>query len=210
MGVTERKAREKARRRQEILDAAKKVFTAKGFAGATMEEIAQGAELSPGTLYLYFRNKIELYASLNITMLEHLVSRVEALRDQDGLTPFEKVRGLAGAMYGVYRFDPLILTNVVHMQSSENLKSLSPGMQQEINGLAARALRGLGEIFQEGIVQGEFREYHPIALGDIVWAVFTGLVLWEDSKRVFDPGKDYLKPTLELAMEVMARGLSKN
>jgi AcrR family transcriptional regulator len=57
MGIEERKEREKMMRRRAILDAAKKVFVAKGFAGATMENIAEEAEFSPATIYLYFKNK---------------------------------------------------------------------------------------------------------------------------------------------------------
>jgi hypothetical protein len=47
MGIQERKEREKERRRQQIMVAAKRVFTDKGFSRATMEDIAQEAELSP-------------------------------------------------------------------------------------------------------------------------------------------------------------------
>jgi AcrR family transcriptional regulator len=53
MGIQERKEREKERRRQQIMVAAKRVFSNKGFSKATMEDIAQEAELSPGTLYLF-------------------------------------------------------------------------------------------------------------------------------------------------------------
>ena len=51
MGIQERKEREKERRRQQIMVAAKRVFSDRGFNKATMEDIAQEAELSPGTLY---------------------------------------------------------------------------------------------------------------------------------------------------------------
>ena len=57
MGIAERREREKRMRRRQIVDAAKKIFSIKGFSGATMENIAQEAELSPATLYLYFTNK---------------------------------------------------------------------------------------------------------------------------------------------------------
>ncbi|RLC22759.1 MAG: TetR/AcrR family transcriptional regulator, partial [Deltaproteobacteria bacterium] len=66
MGIQERKEREKGRRRQQIMIAAKRVFSLKGFNKATMEDIANEAELSPGTLYLYFKNKDELCASLSL------------------------------------------------------------------------------------------------------------------------------------------------
>lgn len=54
MGIQERKEREKERRRQQIMVAAKRVFSEKGFSNATMDDIAQEAKLSPETLYLYF------------------------------------------------------------------------------------------------------------------------------------------------------------
>ena len=45
----------------EILDAARKVFAEKGFAGTTMEEIAERSGLAKGTLYLYFPSKQDIY-----------------------------------------------------------------------------------------------------------------------------------------------------
>jgi AcrR family transcriptional regulator len=67
MGIQERKERERGRRRQQIMIAAKRVFSFKGFNKATMEDIASEAELSPGTLYLYFKNKDELCASFTFS-----------------------------------------------------------------------------------------------------------------------------------------------
>ncbi len=61
MGILERKEKEKQQRRDDILGAAKEVFFSKGLMSATMDEIAEKAELSKGTLYLYFASKEELY-----------------------------------------------------------------------------------------------------------------------------------------------------
>ncbi|MCG2765047.1 MAG: TetR/AcrR family transcriptional regulator [Desulfarculaceae bacterium] len=207
--MAERRAREKEQRREAILDAAKEIFSRKGYQGATMEEIAARAELSPATLYLYFDNKSQLYASLNVKMLAFLCHRVEQVAGQKGLEPLEKVRRLAQAMHDVYTFDPLILINVLHMQASQELMDLSPELKEQINSMAARALQVMAGIFQQGIEQGLFRPYPPVALADLVWSVFSGLVLWEESKRGFAPEKDYLQDTLELAIEIMARGVSK-
>ena len=60
MGIAERKEREKLQRRKDIIDAAEKVFFSRGFESATMDEIALVAELSKGTLYLYFKSKEDL------------------------------------------------------------------------------------------------------------------------------------------------------
>ena len=64
MGITERKEREKEQRRNEIIEAAEKVFFEKGIKGATMDNVADTAELSKGTLYLYFNNKEDLYYAI--------------------------------------------------------------------------------------------------------------------------------------------------
>jgi TetR/AcrR family transcriptional repressor of mexJK operon len=51
-------------RRQKILDAAQKVFAAKGFDGASIKDLAKAAKISPGLLYWYFKDKSDLFASL--------------------------------------------------------------------------------------------------------------------------------------------------
>ena len=53
MGIAERKAREKLIRHQQILDAAYEVFNQVGFFAATMDQIAERAELAKGTIYIY-------------------------------------------------------------------------------------------------------------------------------------------------------------
>src|SRR5271167_1335125 len=44
-----------------ILGSARKVFARKGFAGATMDDIAAATGLAKGTLYLYFKSKRDVY-----------------------------------------------------------------------------------------------------------------------------------------------------
>jgi len=58
--ISKKEKKTEARRKQ-ILDAAIEVFSQKGYAAATMPEIAESAGLAAGTLYLYFPNKRELF-----------------------------------------------------------------------------------------------------------------------------------------------------
>lgn len=66
MGVAERKEREKEQRRQEIISAAEKIFFKQGVDNATMDDVAEEAELSKATLYLYFSSKEDLYFAIYI------------------------------------------------------------------------------------------------------------------------------------------------
>ncbi|MGD8739815.1 MAG: TetR/AcrR family transcriptional regulator [Desulfobacterales bacterium] len=209
MGIQERKEREKERRRQQIMVAAKRVFSDKGFNKATMEDIAQEAELSPGTLYLYFKNKEELYASLSLRILQYLLIRVEHVNEEKDAGPEEKLKSLVDAMYDVYEFDPLIIINMFHLQSSETLKNLSPQLMEEIKVLSRKSLGSISQIFKEGVDQGIFIDRHPLALADTFWALFSGVVLWLTSKKIIDQRKDYLKQTLDVAFEIFRRGLNK-
>jgi len=209
MGIQERKEREKERRRQQIMVAAKRVFSDRGFNKATMEDIAQEAELSPGTLYLYFKNKEELYASLSLRILQYLLIRVEHVNEEKDSGPEDKLKSLVDAMYDVYEFDPLIIINMFHLQSSETLKNLSPQLMSEIKDLSRKSLGSIAQIFKEGVDQGIFVDRHPLALADTFWSLFSGVVLWLTSKKIINEKKDYLKQTLDVAFEIFTRGLRK-
>jgi AcrR family transcriptional regulator len=54
---------ESAKRRQ-IVDGARAVFLAQGFDAASMNDIARAAGVSKGTLYVYFKNKEELFEAI--------------------------------------------------------------------------------------------------------------------------------------------------
>lgn len=74
MGIAERREREKEKRRNDIVDAAEKVFFTKGIENATMDEIAEEAELSKGTIYLYFKSKEELLFAIDLRAIKILMS----------------------------------------------------------------------------------------------------------------------------------------
>jgi hypothetical protein len=68
----------------------------------------------------------------------------------------------------------------------------------------------MSKIFEDGIEKGDFVDKHPIALADIVWSIFSGVVLWEESKRLINNDKNYLKETLETAFEIFGRGIKRD
>jgi len=209
MGIKERKEREKERRRQQIIVAAKRIFSAKGFNKATMEDIAEEAEISPGTIYIYFKNKDELYASLSIRILQHLNIRLEHVKNQNNVNDEQRIASLKDALYDIYDFDPLILINLFHLQSSESLKNLSDELLSEIKRLSQSSLKIMSDIFSEGISTGVFIKANPNALADIFWALFSGVILWEESKKIIDNKKDFLKPTLDIAFDIFRQGITK-
>lgn len=207
MGIQERKERERDRRRQQIMIAAKRVFYRKGFAKVTMEDIAKEAELSPGTLYLYFKSKDELCASLSLRILQYLNIKLRHVSTEKELDGQQKLDALKKAIIDVYEFDPLILINLFRLQSSAILKNLSPELFADIKEFFSSSLSAMSDIFKEGINHGVIIDKKPEALADLLWALFSGIVLWGESKKIMDNNEDYLKQALETAFEVFLLGI---
>jgi AcrR family transcriptional regulator len=105
MGIIDRREREKQMRRDSIVDAAEKFFFTKGVSATTMDEIAETAELSKGTLYLYFKNKEEIYIAIvrrSMTILRGLFQQALA----SAPTGLAKVEALGKAMFTCYEKHP--------------------------------------------------------------------------------------------------------
>jgi AcrR family transcriptional regulator len=207
MGIQERKQRERERRKQQIIVAAKRVFVEKGYGRATMEGIAKEAELSAGTLYLYFRNKSELWATLSVRVLQYLLIRLDHLHSQTELDHKGKISQLKAVLLDVYEFDPMIFKNLFNLQTSETLKELSPELIDEINTLRQQTINKIAAVFQQGINKGVCLDRHPIEIADIFWSMFSGVVLWGASEQNGVSTSDRLKPTLETAFEIFEKGI---
>ncbi len=93
MGAITRKEKEREIRRKDIIDAAEKIFFAKGFGYATMDDVAKAAEFSKRTVYVYFRSKEQLYFEIMIRGYKLLNGMCEkALGESGGNSGTDKLR----------------------------------------------------------------------------------------------------------------------
>lgn len=91
MSIADRRAREKASLRREILRAARQMFVEQGYEAVTMRRIADRIEYSPTTIYLYFRDKEELFRELCEETFRELAARLTRLARR-GLPPLDYLR----------------------------------------------------------------------------------------------------------------------
>jgi AcrR family transcriptional regulator len=99
MGIAERREREREALRTRIVEAARDIVSEKGLDALSMRAIAERIEYSPGTLYLYFRDKDEL---LHEVVAEGFRRLADAARSQlaslsAGSGPGEQHRALGRA-----------------------------------------------------------------------------------------------------------------
>lgn len=93
MSSQTRKEKDKERRRNEILSAAEELLRKKSFSEITMDEIAAKADLSKGTLYLYFASKKELSLAIHNKGLQDIADRFaeQFTKDYSGLDLLDKM-----------------------------------------------------------------------------------------------------------------------
>jgi AcrR family transcriptional regulator len=120
MGIAERKEREKQQRKEEIIQAAEQVFISKGFENSTMDDIAAKAELSKGTLYLYFKSKEDLHMAVARRAILLLRSITLKVSEQAG-NAIEKLQRMARACVEFSKSHP------DHMKAIMTLEGLEPG-----------------------------------------------------------------------------------
>ena len=91
MGTLERRSRAKDELRRKILDVATTLFIEEGYESVSMRKIADRIEYAPSTIYLHFRDKVDLVASICIEAFSELDRRLDAIIDQ-GLPPMDTLR----------------------------------------------------------------------------------------------------------------------
>ena len=70
-------------RRAAILDAALEEFTARGYEGARLDDVAKRAGIAKGTIYLYFADKEALFQDLVRSMVHPVLGTLEHMREVD-------------------------------------------------------------------------------------------------------------------------------
>jgi len=207
LGTKERKLREKNKRRKDILSITKELFESRGLSSTTIEDIAQMAELSPATIYNYFKNKGDLYASLNLEVLELMYGGMEKVYLNEKLDPVEKLFELKNAIYNSFKFEPLIIKSIIRFQIEDTLTNLSPQLVTQINKISKKSMNLITKVYESGVREGIFRKENSIAIADTIWAICTGVMVYEEAKKRINPQKDFFKSTLDTAIAIFIEGL---
>jgi AcrR family transcriptional regulator len=183
MGVVERRQREKQERRESILEAAERVFLRNGVAGAKMDEIAHEAELSKGTLYLYFRNKDELYLGIAMRCLDELYVEfqvaVDESRDMLGLEQ-------AGSLLRRYvafgtRYPNRLRVAMDWVNSGYSVSGEAEGFKDYRSGIDRLMQVGTNAL-EAGQADGSVRKDLPASLLSVqIWGSTLGLLMLQAS-----------------------------
>lgn len=199
MGIKERKEREKEARRDEIISAAEKIFFEKGLAQATMDEIAEAAELSKGTLYLYCKSKEDLYLSVAMKgseILQQLFQRVA----ESGEPPLKMIASLGEAYYEYFKTYRNYFRMYYFFENPQVQSQVSPEMRMVCQEGDRKIWDLVVSILQRGIDEGVLRkDLNPLEAGVMLWSNSNGIM------RIMDRQEEYWKEHMGLNLEEMLR-----
>jgi len=177
--ITERRrAREKEERRDSILSAARDVFYEKGFHRVKVDDVARRAEVSKGTVYLYFESKESLLAHLLLEDLEALVAALEAAFAPGETIPAEaRLRRLAQAYLDFFQANPHSFRLLMAFDRGRFQESVSADLYQHILMTSLRGLTWLVRTIQQGMDEGAFAPGDARQAAGAAWAALNGVLV---------------------------------
>ena len=176
LGIAERREREKEQRRSDIVDAAEEVIFSRGIAQATMDDVAERAELSKGTLYLYFKSKEDLYLAIvlrGIAMLQRML--VEA--SDSKAKGVEKIEAIGRAYFDFCKTHPDYFNAMLYFEScgADACEESSYGV--ECMSQSAETFAICATAIQAGIEDGTIRAgLDPLKTALTLYGLSTGLL----------------------------------
>ncbi len=182
MGIQERKEREKEQRKEEIVAAAQKVFFEKGLQLATVDEIAESAELSKGTIYLYYKSKEDLYLAV-LTKGMQLMQDMFKERLQNEPETLKAILSLVDAYVEFFREHRNFFRMFQFLQSPQFHKQVSDEMKEAGSRVSLDTWNLAIGLIQRGMNEGLL--VSDLSAGEaavIIWLGTTALMTRIDSE----------------------------
>jgi len=168
MGLKERKEREKLEMKDLILQSAHQLFIDKGFEQVSLRNIAEAIEYSPATIYLYFKDKDEIFYALHgeaFKIFNAFVLPIITIKD-----PLERLFAM-GEKYMEFAFTNPKYYEIMFivespMRCEENSEEWKEG---------ERTLAFLEGIVEECKASGHFKGQDSKVLSFSIWSAMHGI-----------------------------------
>jgi AcrR family transcriptional regulator len=162
-------------RPQQIIEAALAVFGECGLANARLQEIADRAGVSKGTIYLYFPNKEELFREM---IRQTAIAAIESGEKNVGQgTPTDQLRS---AMRAYWKFVRSPVFGTIYRLVLGELHQFPDLASFYADEVVSRGLKLLSGIIRQGVETGEFREMDPMIAARMLVALTVMHGIWRD------------------------------
>ena len=199
----ETRRRRKAERPQEILEAAFAEFSKNGYASTTLEQIAERAGVTKGTIYVYFENKEHLFISMVREFTKAATETLHGMLETHEGSTAELLRAQFSFIYE-HLVENRRRREVVRMLIAEapRFPALADRYHEEILKPCLDMLR---QAIQRGVDRGEIKNSAIVASPQVVIAPIALVDLWMmmfDDRQPLD-----LKAYFDAHLDLVLNGL---
>jgi AcrR family transcriptional regulator len=185
--------KERTTHEKEILTAAERVFCAKGYEAAGMDEIAKEARFTKRTVYQHFENKDDLYFAVVLGGLRKLMTRIrEANKKTSG--GYEKLETTCRTFDRFYRENPELARLMNYWGRTGGIPTENGMYQGELIRFNQEMIRDLADIIDEGKEDGSIQ----LSLGTEQAALYL-MVLFTGFYNQFTEAGEQIKSFLSNA-----------
>lgn len=175
----------KEQRRQKFFDAALDEFYEKGFAAGSMDDIAQRAGLSKGTLYLYFTSKEDLFSALIKKLTQPNLETIEMLS--------KTAPSIEVALQGIAKFVPSVMGQMnlprllkVLIGESQTFPKIISSYKKNI---IDKVLGIITDMLEEANNRGEVTVSNPELTAKLIMSPFVFSGIWLSTFSQHDNSK---------------------
>lgn len=196
-----RRVLSKIRTRRKVMDAARSLFTERGYEAATIRDIARHAGMSTGAVFANFTDKADLFEAILIEDAEKVAELMRAAAAAETAVA-DRLSALFAAGYAYY------LENLPLLQATQAQSWLRP-LNAELRARAAAKvlLCSVTDAIRDGVERGELRQDFDVrVVSETLWDAY----LANYRRAVYDGwGVENLKSRIAEQVGLVLAGLRK-
>lgn len=196
--------RRKAERPGEIVNAALELFVAKGFMATRLDEVAQRAGVSKGTLYLYFDNKEALFKAVVETLVVPEIERTEQQIETFDGAASELISQLVKQWWESVGESQVCGLPKLIIAEAGNFPELASFYVEQVIG----RVRGvIAKLISRGIATGEFKPCDPAYAARLLLAPMVFAAIYQHSLLPYDSEPFEVPAYLDNHLDIFLHGL---
>lgn len=183
---------EKIHKRERILYSAAHIFSSQKYSDVLIEDIAKKAKIGKGTVYLYFKNKDELYLETLLFGMLHLMNEVRKIIESEK-DAHDKLQKIISKMWSFFRFKkPIFL--LVNKEPHE----LRLAARQKWKLRREELIQLISRVIIQGQKEKIYKDFDALVLSEMVLGLVRGIV---------KTGK--ARENIDVLFEVLYKGIKK-
>jgi len=207
LGLEERRKRERENRKNAILKAARRLFFEKGFKTVTVESIAKKAELSKGSIYLYYNSKEEIYTQILLSDIDKFHNRISDIL-QPPATASEALIHLANIYVDFFLNDRELFRILMTFMLHTSDMNLPEDINSHIIKTTNKTINVIEQVFKLGVERGEFPETLNLRLNrNAIWGMLNGIISLHLFTGIEAKRADVIHSTIKAGLDIYIRGI---